>query len=319
MNAMSGRFSTLLVAAAIVAGTQLGCAPCPETHVSLDELVREYNARASRIAKLWARARITATFPVEGGLPVTWSSGTPNGLLLLFKGPNRLGPSDFVLVGREAGQEVFRAGSNIEQGAYYYWQSFGGHGKAYVGRLELAGAPGVLAMPIDPSQLLAVLGVCELPDDFTRLPAVALTMNAKPGECAYVVTCIDRQPISGRILFKREMFFRWDDRKPRRLYKVNFFDASGRRILTASLENYKPVEMPEGEIADAQPAPMMPTDIRIQWIDPKTHRKTVSVRLELSEMTAAGAGVREATRFDPPPGIPVIRVDRNLRTGGNGS
>ena len=130
MSAVNGRFSVWLAAAVIVAGMQVGCATCPETHVSLDELVREYNADASRVAKLWARARITVTFPVNGGLPFTWSSGTPNGLLLLFKGADRFAPCDFVLVGKETGYEIFRAGSSAIDGKYYFWWRFGDRGQA---------------------------------------------------------------------------------------------------------------------------------------------------------------------------------------------
>lgn len=295
-----------------------GCAaPCPRTHASLPELISTYNTNAARVPRLWARARITATFPVNG-LPVTWTSAAPNGILLLVKGEDPLGPHDFVLVGKEAGLEVFRVGSSAEQGLYYFWYALGDDAAAYVGRQELAGAAGIEEMPIDPNQLLAVLGVTDLPHELswspgggrpTPFPTAAMRMNTEPGRCAYAVSYIDRQPVSGRILFRREMLFTWSDEEPVRPFRVNFLNADGLAVLTAELSDYRPVATPDA----TAPAPEMPTDIRIQWLDPHTHKPTSSVRLELSEMTTEPRGSRAAARFNPPAAAPIIEVDRGIR------
>ena len=295
----------ILIALAASASVPLGCVECPKTSVPLGQLVAEYNANAAKVPSLWARARVTVKLK---GVTVL-DSGTPNGLLLLFKGKSKTGPHDFVLVGKEGPAELFRAGSSTIDGKYYFWGNFAGRGEARWGRNELAGAPGVEGMPIDPNQLLAVLSVCELPDDLTQPPTVAMTMNAEPGKCAYVVTYVDRQPVSNRILFRREVLFHWDDEKPRRPFRVNFFDTEGRRVLTAELKNYAPVKTADDEAG--QP-PLMPTDVLVEWIDPTTHEKPASVRLRLSKMDATGRGAREACVFDPPVGIPVIQVDRNM-------
>jgi len=247
-------------------------------------------------------------------------------VLMLGKRPGKLGPQDFVLIGREtASLELFRVGCNVDEGVYYLWYRFRQHGQAWVGRNELAGAPGVQGLPLDPNQLLAVLSVCELPDDYTDAPTVAMTMDTDPQRCAYVLTYIDRQPITRRLGFRREIYFHWGpdkkppflsgdvDKKQRRPFMVKFFDNRGRRIMTAMLDKYKPIRLAEDAPKGAAP-PVMPTDIRIDWPE-----KNNSVHLVLSDMTAERIGnPKKATRFDAyvPPDIPVVQVDARVRRGG---
>jgi len=270
----------------------VGCAPrCPESWVPREELVAEYNANADAAPRLWARAKITVTFATEDGWPVRWGStsalaGT-NGLLLLIKGDDPDGPHDFLLRGLEAGSELFRVGSSATDGVYYFAYRFGEGAGAWFGRHDLAGAPGIAELPIDPNQLLSVLGIVALPADFTRLPTVVMTMRTGP--CAYVLSYLDRQPITGRILFRREVFFRWSDREQRRPFRVNLFDADGRGVMTAELKTYRTINVP-GSPADRQP--IMPTDIEIHWPEKKSR-----VHIVLSEMTAEPRGTREACRF----------------------
>jgi hypothetical protein len=286
-----------------------GCAPCPERLLSLDKLVADYNANAEAVPRLWARVDLSVTLEVPDAPPLPWRSGGPT-CLLLAKGASRLGPHDFVLIGREtAAVELFRIGSSTEQGVYYFWYQFGGRAQAWFGRHESAGAPGVQHLPIDPMQLLGVLCVCPLPDDATKLPAVALGMQNTPGDCAYVVTLIDRQPLTGRILFQREVFFRWSETEPPRPYKVHLFDPAGRRIMTAHLGDYRPIDV---SALDEAPAvkPIMPTDIRIV-----AHRfagvptLVRQIHLVLSEMTAADKWERSACDFGPPEAAVPVQVD----------
>jgi hypothetical protein len=321
-------FPAIIALAALAAA---GCTECPKSFVSIDRLVGDYNANARRVPRLWARAKIAVRLADERGWSLTWGStsplATPNGLLLLFKGEPP-GPHDFVLIGREvAGVEVFRAGSKRQQqmpglpapeDVYYFWYDLAGRGGAWWGLHKLAGAPGTAKLPINPNDLLAVLGVCELPSDLTALPGAALTLSRDP--CAYVLTCFDRQPGTRRIRFRREVLFHWSDDLPRRPYQVNFIDAHGRRVMTAELKRYRPIAQEEGAPG---PAPVMPTDILIKpvpWATgsdgrPAPHNPLRSIHIVLSHMTTEPKGSPEACAFDPPGGR-AVRIDRGADAGG---
>jgi hypothetical protein len=284
--------------------------------VSLGELVARYNANADAVPRLWARADMSVTLDgaATGAGDLTWRSGLPTCLLLMTKGPDRFGPQDFVLVGREtAAMELFRLGVSTEQGEYYFWYRFGDRKGAWCGRTATAAAPGMGRVPLDPTQLLSVLAVCPLPSDQTSIPAVVLDMHNTPGDCAYVVTCLDRQPVSGRILLRRQMFFRWsDDQSPARPYRVDLFDPAGRRVMTAELKDYRPIDVSK---LDDPPAvkPEMPTDIDVVWNDQPGVKPLVRrIHMVLSEMTAEDKWPREACKFTPPSGVVPVRVDRDV-------
>lgn len=258
----------------LAVGPLLATACCPDHRpvniVPLTQIIERHNANAAQVPRLWARARIRVTFlaELESGVtvPVTWGStselASPNGLLLMAKGPDPLGQHDFVLIGREtAAMELFRLGASLEEGVYYFWYAFGGSRGAYWGRNDRADAM-VGRIPINPHDLLAVLNVSMMPHDLTKLPAVAMTMRTTPGDYAYVVSRIDRNPVTGQIMFRRETLYRWsDDHGPGRPFEMNFFDANGLRIMTAKLSNYKLIA------ADppAKTQVTMPTDIEITW------------------------------------------------------
>jgi hypothetical protein len=296
----------------LVAALLAGCATePPKTAVTLEQLVAEHNASAGRVEKLWANAAISVTMPSRrGNFNWTFSSGT----LLLGKSPEHpLGPYNFVLIGKEAGSDAFRLGSNVEQNVYYLWARFGDDGQIYRGRLNLAGAPGV-DIPVDPTQLPAVLNVLEWPSDLTQIPTVTMTLHQgvckgllcyKP-EYAYVLTYIDRQPLSNRILFKREVLVRWSDTEPRRPYQVNFIDPAGKRVMIAKLADYKSIDL--GEDADKSAPPvMMPTDIDITWPE-----KGSRIHLVLSDMTTTKGLPEGASKLVPPGNLPTTFVDQGL-------
>jgi len=321
MSPRATRLGETLLASVLLALTAAGCPrPCPTTMVPLESLVAEYNANAASVPRLWARARIQLTLTTPSGLGLTVGTVSPldppNALLLLSRGANPLGPHNFVLIGREtASLELLRVGSSAEEDVYYLWYGFGDRTRAWWGRNKFAGAPGVAEMPIDPNQLLAVLGVCPLPADFTQPPTVAMTMNATPGQCAYVLTYIDRQPVTRRLTFRREIHFRWDKDEPRRPFLVHFFDAEGRRIMTATLKDYRPIKAAHLPAPPAA-ASVMPTDIEINWPERKSR-----VHIVLSEMTTADKWQVEACRFREhlPISMPpdhVVQVDEHLETQG---
>jgi hypothetical protein len=285
--------ATWCLAAALCAGC---CTPpaCPQTARSLDEVVDAYNANAAAAPRLWARAKITVKL---ADALAAFSLDTGN--LILSKSDKPLGPHDFVIIGREGGTEVMRLGSSLSEGLWYYW--YGAQGKAggAYGRLDSAGGPNSSG-GIDPLQLLAVLCLVEMPPRQVQVPAVIMTLQpGVPGcndwkePCAYVLSYIDRQPVTGRILMRRQVYFLWDDKAPARPFRVDFIAPDGRRVMTAELKDYQPV-------AGTGPAPaMMPTDITISEVA-QSGRKTSGVqriRLQLSEMTADESKVRSAV-FD---------------------
>jgi len=304
----------VIAASLAAAATGSGCCDksCPDikTILPVHQVVGEYNANASQIDQLWAKAKIEVTVP-KAGIPFSWGSTDPNaeynGLLMLFKNEdNKLGPHDFVLIGRETGVDVFRLGCSVADDMYYFWFGMGEDSTLVWGRISLAGAPGVKGLPIDPLQVPAVLGICELPDDLTQPPLVTQTMNVTPGECAYVLTYVDRQPITNRLLARREVYFRWSDCKPRRPFMVKLFDNRGVRVMTAEMADYAPVRL-DGDDENEATGPIMPTDIRISWPGQGT-----SVRIVLDKMNDY-KGMRAGCAWPKDkPVKKIIQVDRDI-------
>jgi hypothetical protein len=299
----------LLLAVCVLAA---GCRKqCPLTRLSQDDLVAEYNRNAEQIPRLWARAKMQITLANGLTLGSVSPLANPNGLLLLEQQNPHPGQQNFVLIGRESlAMEIFRLGCNAEQGLYYFWYNAGDYGgEALWGHQALAGAPNVKSLPLDPNQLLGVLGISILPSDFTHLPTVALSMTHQPGEwidakdaCAYVLTYIDRQPVSQRIGFRREIYFTWAKDQPARPYLVKLFNQNGERVMVAKLSDYRPIQ------TDSDPAPIMPTRFEIDWPANKTR-----IVMVLSEMSTEDKWDIEATEFSPPESIQVdkiIQVDR---------
>ncbi|MCE5327650.1 MAG: hypothetical protein LLG01_14690 [Planctomycetaceae bacterium] len=285
-----------------------GCVfvPCPDQHAPLSALVAEHNANAAQVPLLWARAKIDLTV-ARGGLLVPLST---DGLLLLAKNKNPQTPPGFALIGRELGHDIFRIGSSPDEGAYYFWYQFGGSGQAVWGRTALAGAPGLDAIPLDPYQLLAVLGINELPKDGSGLPAVVMSMSSSP--CAYVVSYIDRQPVSGNVLFRREAHIDWKkDQEPLRPYRIDFFAADGRRTLRADLKAYMPIA--------GTASAVMPTDITLTTISWGGQPASAIRRIHfsLSEMTTEDKWDRSSLLFVenlPQSIVDVVQLDKNIRT-----
>jgi len=118
------------------------------------------------------------------------------------------------------------------------------YGGAWAGETALAGAPGQAAMPIDPMGMISLLNFTPLPRG-ADLPLAVLTVegpivrNGKRQPPSYVLTYIDRQPVTGRPIGRREIYFEWtgpereDFRKP---YKIVFISPDGRRMMSAALK-----------------------------------------------------------------------------------
>ena len=267
---------------------QAGCSPCPTKSVSMEQLVGEYNANAAAIPKVWARATIDLTIIDDKGGAFNWGTtiGASNGLLV--SGKTAPATPDFVLVGRESGQEVMRLGTSSADNLYYAWYHFGDKGGAWTGRADRAGAAGATDIFVDPQTLISLLGIIELPPG-----SATLTMNRggfAAGPCAYVLTC--SQP--GANISKREIYFTWTQEGPRRVYQVICFGRDGQRVLTAKLSDYGPVS---GAEVHGQPA-IVPTDITMAGEDSPGHKSRLrNLRLKLAGMKIGEAEPAEAAKF----------------------
>ncbi len=270
----------------VTAAALPGCPPpaedysrCPEQYVSLESLLAEHNANAAKVPKLWARARIRVEF---GG--AAWGSAStlaaPNAHLLLSKADAPDEAPDFVLIGRETTVDVFRTGIDARAGLYYLWLKFGQRGRADFGQQKYAGAPGVASVPIDPAQLVQVLGVTELPPVAARqMPAVVLRMQGLP-QPAYVVRYLKPQPVSGHLKVWREVSFRWAKDQPRRPFRVRLFDPAGLCRVVADLDAYQTIETD----ADGEP-PLMPTHFVLTWPKIKGVQDAARLEMRLSAMS----------------------------------
>jgi hypothetical protein len=291
-----------LVAAIAAAAIFAGCCgpfvwakPCPREFLGQEELVARHNANAERAPRLWARAAVQAHLVDSKGRAVDWGSTllAPNAILCLEKesagGP--LGPHDFVLIGSEMGEPIFRLGTSVRDGVYYLWTNVGSSAGGLYGQTALAGAPGAGALPMNPLDLVSVLGITPLPEDFTRAPTVLMRLNDTPCECAYVLTLVDRQPVTGRLVARRDVYLEWEANREPRAFRVDLLDEAGRVAMTARLKDYKPVAVVGAEGAPSDPPAaspaepigaaeaLVPTDIEIVW--PKTGSR---IRIVLSEM-----------------------------------
>lgn len=288
---MIRHFAFLPIVLTVLAGCEL-TSRCPsiDEAAPLDVVVADYNANASRIPRLWSYARVAATFrETPSDLGVSWGSTSPlaepNARLFLTKQADPLAPPEFLLLIKEAGREVSRLGMSTADNAYYFWYLFGDHAGGLWGQLDRAGAPNLRDLPIDPTQLLAALAVMELPSRQLGPPFVIQSYATDP--CAYVLTFIDRQPITGKLLARREMYFDRREGKPRMPIRVMIYDDRGREVLRADLADYQPVHSPDTR--NDQPQPVMPTDIRLHW------RKTGSeMHITLEGMTTEDRVVPEA-------------------------
>ncbi len=109
------------------------------------------------------------------------------------------------------------------------------------------------------------------------------------------------------MIFKREIYFNWDNQKPRP-FQVLFFGTDGRRVLKATLGQYKPI--PETKAQDG-PA-VIPTDITLEEQDwPGRTRHLRRLHLSLSEMNTATGEPAEIAKFwdNLPPELKSAAVD----------
>lgn len=314
-----GRITMVAVAALLAAAA--GCVePLPTKQLSLNELIEGHNRDTDQIDQLWARVRMEIVIAnPDGGLPMMWGSASPlaapNGILMLFKAPDAGGVHDFVLIGREMGQDLFRIGVSREESVYYFWYKIGDNGAAFWGDCDHAGAPYAQQMAVNPLDLLAVLNVTAWPTDLTQLPAMALTMDTDLPDYAYVLNHIERQVGSRNILLNRRTQLRWSDSQPARPFHMAFIDGDGMTTMAADMGEYTlPAKFYGGaNVTPEAPHVFVPSDIRITWPGSQSR-----IRLRLSEIETDPKGEPAACRFRDhlPAGMPqerIVRVDRPAR------
>jgi len=288
--------------AAVLLLVAAGCNPVPIEKVEMPILVADYNVNAAKVPQLWSRAKVEVTIPRDIG-SFTWGStsglAANNGYLVLFKN-GAAGPHDFVLIGKEGPEEIFRLGSSTGEDAYYLWFKAGDKSGAWIGRLNGAGTPRGGDMPFNPTEFLSVLGIVELPGS-SAARDVWMDKNPWHKEHYYVLT--ETFPTG-----KREMYFEWPMKlaDPRPLRRVVMYDKANRAVMTANLSNYQ-------TIADANGA-QMPTDITIDWVG--ANGRTTTLALALSAMTAAPKAERSiVTLADHMPDIPPDKVNYVVGSG----
>lgn len=320
---------------AAVAGMSLlgGCIDketCPDHFLTLRQVAGEYNQNAAQVPQVWARARIRATFSDGKGGSYSWGSAselsTPNGYLILSKRASapatqpagQAAAPDFVLMGGELSQPLFRVGVDGANGLEYLWHAVGDNPKAWFGRTQLAGAPGVESVPIDPLQLVELLGVNELPPTGPgAMPTIVMTLKTEP-PCAYVVRYLRPQPVTGELKIWREVYFRWREDKsakpprplePARPFHVRLYDADGLCRVQADVSSYQPIEIAD---AASQPAqrPTMPTDFQITWPAIPNVQTAASLHLVLSDVSTKRVGPKLFDFWSHlPPKVQTEQVD----------
>lgn len=330
----------IVLAGLAVAGFGLtGCVeppkPTPSTIAPLPEVLLPYNRNADKVPYLRAEADLLLSLKTPAGIPLLWPS---NGVLLLGKDPDRpTGPHNFALNGKEAGTQIFRLGTSLEDNEYYYWMNRGEQVGGAYGRLDRAGAPAAAGMTLDPTQLLGALGIVALPESHVGLPATAMRFRYEPDayaeayrstggrsagyeHCAYVLTTVERQNVSRKILLQRETYFPWseDPNETLRPFLVKVLDSRGLVVMQARLGDYKPIDVSSLDTPPDEP-PVMPTSIEIAFPPPANDPspgtwRIEKIRIHLSQMETADLLYSEGCRIRLPSGMSRSQLQNVDRT-----
>ncbi|NQU76544.1 MAG: hypothetical protein HQ546_09560 [Planctomycetes bacterium] len=287
--------SILLLSAAAIAG----CQPkVPAELCTREQLIDQYNTNADKVPELWAVADVEICLTTEmGGKKYR----LPDGRLLVKKHPDRpFGPHDFMLRGKAVGREFFRLGIDARAGEYYFWldASDGGDNEnenafARWGRIDELNRMGYETLPIDPTQLLNVLGIVPWPWDANRPWQVVYTPILQP--CVYDLLFADvAAGADGPFARSRVWLDRYEG--PHRPLRMWLYDRQGRYAMEAELRQFRTIETGD----DKASWPVMPTDILIRWPFSDT---IGSIRLRISGQTVTKSTAEAAFRKEIPPHI----------------
>ena len=289
----SQRPLTLVLLSCAMAPALAGCPqPCPVELHTRRQLIDEHNRNAAKVPSLWAVAHVEIR--TADGKRYALSESR----LLLRKRPE--GPQDFMLRGREIGREFFRLGIDAGSEECYFWLNAArdgaeGNGFARWARIDDLNRPGFETFPIDPTQLLNVLGIMAWHVTGDRTSQLVYTPMTDP--CVYDLFLMSSSPHAGRPYPQWRV---WLDRRdpthpPKRVW---LYDRQGRCVLAATLSRHEKIETKHAK----ETWPVMPTDILMRWPMSKNFR---SVRIRLSQPTTEGGRrVAESLFRDFRDGIP---------------
>ena len=268
-----GVLPALLLATVFIAA---GCPRCPGELVSREELFDRYNTNADQLQTLWAVADIEIQLNHRG---LFQSIRIPDGRLYFRRrSEDPLAPQNFMLRGKELDQELLRLGIDGAEGLFYYWADVPGRAQfARWGTVADADSGALGSAVLNPASLLSLLGVLPWPTDLDAPSQVALETLEKP--CVYQMLVLSRRDAWEGWYLARKI---WLDRRaePPRPYKVWLYNRQGQVAMEAELGDYAVV----ATNGDPTSAPVIPTDIRIQWPDSDPVR---GIRLRLSGASVA--------------------------------
>jgi hypothetical protein len=184
-------------------------------------------------------------------------------------------------------------GNSLADGLYYLWYRQD-EPRAWIGRTSLAGAPGV-DIPVNPLRLADVFTVMPLPP-LTQLPAVVQRIDTDP-PCNYVLTYVQRQPISEHLLARSEYIFPWKADTPRRLARIEFLDNVGMKAMTAELSDWRSIDTEELEEPPAQP-PLLAHRIKLTAWDARTRNRSLTLEIILGAAATRFAQYSAACRLE---------------------
>ena len=210
------------------------------------DVVKEINRNNNKLPTLWASiSKMQISFLDE---KEKRHDETLDGTLL-YRSPRDvkvLGHADVV-------GNVLEIGSNRDN--YWLIAKKPGPDQAWWGRYKYLGDPRAKPIPVSPALVLEVLGVSTINEDFNAIPVPVMRFNNDSD--AYMFIWNAKLP--DRWVAVKEV---WYDRATKRPMKVFLFDTSGRIILSARLDKFKPVEVPE---LSKDQWPMVATDYRLNF------------------------------------------------------
>jgi hypothetical protein len=307
----------LALGAILLAST--GCCnvncPDPSSLVGVETVVDEYNHNADKAPYLWARAHVKIlVHDPATGIPVFRYGdlvGDFNGLVLLDKNPDDpAGAPNFLLkVSEPGGYTVFAMGNSLADGMFHLWYRQN-EPKAWIGRTQMAGAAGT-GLPIDPLLLANVFTIKPLPE-LTALPTVVQRIQTQC-KCAYVLTYVDRRPLSGKILARSEYVFPWKTKGPGKLETIRFLDPVGMTAMEARIGDYRSIDTSEMEQPPEVP-PVLAHRIQLTAFDPKTRNRSMTLEIHLENASTKAVLYSAACRLENAVPSDVLSGARNVQS-----
>lgn len=266
------RFGTILLAAAALALASCKTSPARSPRPSTEappawaDVAAAYNARASRLTRLWARAVVSAEFTDESGRRRREQG---EGHLQVIQ------PSRLALSAGKLGEVFLWIG--CDESCYWFIDAKEAK-KAWVGAHSAATREKIetIGLPAAPRELLALTGITPLPGESASKHDVAWGPHRRS-----LVLTFDDDAVRWR--------YSLDPLSYEPLHIEVIDAATGKAVITSQLLNYAPVAM-RGE--GAVP-PRVPTRIRCEH-----HPSGSTLGLSIADMVNSGRGKLRPEVFD---------------------